>query len=56
MKRMAGCHEDAGCVAISALRTQSLLPLLEQIGKMLSKDLMTSHSEGATVSRARWQA
>jgi GTP-binding protein HflX len=55
MKRMAGCHEDAGCVAISALRTQSLLPLLEQIGKMLSKDLMAGNPEGATVSRARWQ-
>jgi len=55
MKRMAGCQEDAGCVAISALRTRSLLPLMEEIGKMLSKDLMAGNPEGATVSRARWQ-
>lgn len=54
MKRLAGCQDD-GCAAISALRTQSLLPLLEQIGKMLSQDLMASNPESATSSRARWQ-
>jgi GTP-binding protein HflX len=54
MKRLAGCQDDA-CAAISALRTQSLLPLLEQIGKMLSQDLMAGNPESATSSRARWQ-
>src|SRR6202171_3212563 len=42
MKRMAGCEDDVGCVAISALRTQSLLPMLEQMGQMLSQNL-TAH-------------
>jgi GTP-binding protein HflX len=54
MKRLAGCQDDAGCAAISALRPQTLLPMLEQIGKMLSQDLMTG-PERAAPSRARWQ-
>jgi len=53
MKRLAGCQDD-GCTAISALRAQSLLPLLEQVGKMLSQDLTAANSESATSSRARW--
>ena len=42
MKRMAGGEDDFGCAAISALRPQSLLPMLEQIGQMLSQNL-TAH-------------
>ncbi len=44
MKRMAGCDDDVGCVSISALRAQTLLPLLEQMGQMLSQDLTSTFS------------
>jgi len=54
MQRLAGCADSSGCVAISALRAQTLLPMLEQIGKMLSQDLLASSSERAADSRARW--
>src|SRR6266550_893240 len=39
MKRLAGCDDAVGCVAISALRPQTVLPMLEQIGQMLSQNL-----------------
>src|SRR5216684_4168695 len=47
MQRLAGCEDGVGCVAISALRTQTLLPMLGQIGKMLSQDLMARNSARA---------
>src|SRR3989454_3735014 len=40
MRRRSGCSEAANCVAISALRPQTLLPMLEQIGQMLSQNLI----------------
>jgi GTP-binding protein HflX len=42
MKRLAGCDDAISCVAISALSTQTLLPMLEQVGQMLSQDLTSS--------------
>jgi len=42
MRRLAGCGNAASCVTISALRTQTLLPMLEQIGQTLSRDLTGS--------------
>jgi GTP-binding protein HflX len=42
MKRIAGCSDDVGCVFISALRAQTLLPMLEQIGQMLSQNLTST--------------
>jgi len=39
MERLAGCGDGVGCVAISALRQPTLLPMLEQIGELLSQDL-----------------
>src|SRR5882724_6672122 len=44
MQRIAGCSDDAGCVSISALRAQTLLPMLEQIGQMLSQNLTSTFS------------
>src|SRR6266550_5107814 len=38
MKRLAGCEDGEGCIVISALRTQTLLPMLEPIGRMLSQN------------------
>jgi GTP-binding protein HflX len=42
MKRLAGCDDAIKCVAISALSMQTLLPMLKQIGQMLSQDLTNS--------------
>src|SRR6266436_2928300 len=53
MKRLAGCEDVVGCIGISALRTQTLLPLLDQIGRMLSQDLTEGKSERAADSGAR---
>src|SRR2546421_8351384 len=39
MKRLAGCNDAVGCVAISALRPQTLLPMLDQIGQMVAQNL-----------------
>jgi GTPase len=44
MKRIVGCSADVGCVSISALRAQTLLPMLEQIGQMLSQNLTSTFS------------
>ena len=44
MKRIVGCSDDVGCVSISALRAQTLLPMLEQIGQMLSQNLTSTFS------------
>src|SRR5258708_1672941 len=53
MKRLAGCDDVVGCIAISALRTQTLLPMLDQIGRMLSQDLTEGKSDRAADSGAR---
>ena len=53
MKRLAGCEDVVGCIGISALRTQTLLPMLDQIGRMLSQDLTEGKSERAADSGAR---
>src|SRR6266446_853937 len=53
MKRLAGCEDVVGCIAISALRTQTLLPMLDQIGRMLSQDLTEGKSDRAADSGAR---
>src|SRR6266436_5154111 len=53
MKRLAGCEDVVGCIGISALRTQTLLPLLDQIGRMLSQDLTEGKSDRAADSGAR---
>jgi GTP-binding protein HflX len=55
VQRLAGREDGVGCVAISAVRTKTFLPMLEQIGKMLSQDLMTGNSERAAEG-GRWQA
>src|SRR3954470_9640295 len=39
IKRGAGCGTDAECVTISALRTETLTPLLDQIDRMLVRPL-----------------
>jgi len=44
MKRIVGCSDDVGCVFISALRAQTLLPMLEQIVQMLSQNLTSAFS------------
>jgi GTP-binding protein HflX len=54
MKRLAGCGNAVDCIAISALRTQTLLPMLEQIGRMLSQNLTDGNSVRAADSVARW--
>jgi GTP-binding protein HflX len=56
MKRLAKCDEAVGCVGISALRTQTLRPMLEQIGKMLSQNLTEGNRARAADFGARWQA
>jgi GTPase len=56
MKRLAKCDEAGGCVGISALRTQTLRPMLEQIGKMLSQNLTEGNKARAADFGARWQA
>jgi len=56
IERLAGCDNSSGCAAISALRPQTLLPMLEQIGQMLSQNLMTGNPERAADLGARWQA
>ncbi len=56
MQRLARCEDGVACMAISAVRTQTLLPMLAQIGKMLSRDLMTGNSERAAEVGARWPA
>jgi len=56
IERLAGCDEAPGCAAISALRPQTLLPMLEQIGQMLSQNLMTGSPERAADPGARWHA
>src|SRR6266404_61666 len=53
MKRLAGCEDVGGCIGISALRTQTLLPMLDQIGRMLSQDLTEGKSDRAADSGAR---
>ena len=42
IERLAGCDGAPGCAAISALRPQTLLPLLGRIGQMLSQNLTSS--------------
>ena len=44
MKRLAGRDDAVDCAAISALRPQTLLPMLEQIGQMLSQNLTGTES------------
>ena len=56
MKRLAKCDEGVDCVGISALRTQTLRPMLEQIGKMLSQNLTEGNRARAADFGARWQA
>jgi GTP-binding protein HflX len=55
IERLAGCDNSSGCAAISALRPQTLLPMLEQIGQMLSQNLITGNLERAADLGARWQ-
>jgi GTP-binding protein HflX len=50
MQRLAGCDDAMTCVVISALRTQTLKPMLEQIGQLLSRDLNES---GPVQNRSR---
>jgi GTPase len=54
MKGLAGCEDGAGCIAVSALRAQTLLPMLEQIGRMLSQDLTGGNSVRTADSGAPW--
>src|SRR2546430_937218 len=56
MKRVVGCDDAVGCVAISALRPQTLLPMLEQIGQMLSQNLIQQNLVRTADFGARWQA
>jgi GTP-binding protein HflX len=56
MKRLAKCDEAVGGVGISALRPQTLRPMLEQIGKMLSQNLTEGNRARAADFGARWQA
>jgi len=56
IERLAGCDNSSSCAAISALRPQTLLPMLEQIGQMLSQNLMTGNPERAAELGTRWQA
>jgi GTP-binding protein HflX len=42
MKRLAGGDDAFGSAAISALQPQTLLPMLEQIGRVLSQNLTSS--------------
>jgi len=44
MKRAAGCRDAGECIDISALRPQTLLPLLTQIGQILSRNLTGENS------------
>ena len=44
MKRAAGCRDAGDCVDISALRPQTLMPLLTQIGQLLSRNLAGENS------------
>src|SRR6267143_179088 len=53
IERLAGCDEAPGCAAISALRPQTLLPMLEQIGQMLSQNL-TGAEPHAVASESLW--
>lgn len=53
MQRLAGCGNAASCVTISALRTQTLLPMLEQIGQLLSRDLTAGNSARANRLESR---
>src|SRR5712692_6173777 len=39
IERLAGCRDAGDCVDISALRPHTLLPLLTQIGQILSRNL-----------------
>src|SRR5713226_742 len=50
MKRTAGCRDAGDCVDISALRPHTLLPLLTQIGQILSRNL-TGESSTPEVPR-----
>ena len=50
MKRTAGCRDAGDCVDISALRPHTLLPLLTQIGQILSRNL-TGESSTREVPR-----
>jgi GTP-binding protein HflX len=49
LKRQAACEDAADYLAISALRPQTLLPMLERIGRMLSRNLIkvdSAHEAG----------
>jgi GTP-binding protein HflX len=50
MKRLAGCDDAVGCAAISALRPRTLLPMLEQIGRLLSHNLTRPGTEPLAVA------
>jgi len=50
LKRTAGCRDAGDCVDISALRPHTLLPLLTQIGQILSRNL-TGESSTREVPR-----
>lgn len=39
IERQAGCDQTAGCVAISAVQRQTLLPMLERAGELLAHNL-----------------
>src|SRR5438552_4715355 len=52
MRRMAGCSDDVGCVSISALRAQTLLPMLERIDELLAQDAGRSDHVYAMQSRS----
>lgn len=43
LQRQAGCADARDCVAISALRPQTLLPMLENAGAMLSRNLIETN-------------
>jgi GTP-binding protein HflX len=53
MQRLAGCADATSCVTISALRTQTLLPMLEQVGQLLSRDLTAGNSARANRLESR---
>jgi GTP-binding protein HflX len=55
IERLAGCDDASGCATISALRPQTLLPMLEQIGQMLSQNLTAPGTEPlALASGSPW--
>jgi GTPase len=50
VKRWAGCGDSCDCVAVSAIQSKTLLPMLEKAGAMLARNLVDRrHSERTTV-------